>query len=95
MPLSGDLWSDAPAPEPKPVPTEPAPPWWWDVNRSTGDSLLRSRAGGLLLAIMHIGESWGIFQLQRDWDLIQIRSDRAAAMDEALRGAKRAGLIQS
>jgi hypothetical protein len=42
---------------------------------------------------MHVGESWGIFQLQRDWELIQIRDDRESAMAEALAGGRRAGLI--
>lgn len=96
--LSGaDLWADAPAPEPTPPASqEPAPPWWWDVNPWTENSLLRARDGSLLLAVIRDGQSWGIWQIQRgEWDLIQIRGDRSSALAEALAGARRAGLIDS
>ena len=90
---SGDIWADRPAPVETPTPTEPAPPWWWDVEARTGNAALRRRDGTLVLVVIQTGESWGIYQLRLDWQLIQIRGDRESAMAAALEGARRANLI--
>ena len=100
---SGDIWADRPAATPPAqAPTEPAPPWFWDVERLSGNAALRRRDGSCVLVVIRQAESWGIYQLQLagepnlrgDWRLLQIRGDRDAAITEALAGARRAGLIE-
>ena len=91
---SSDIWADRPAASVPKTPTEPAPPWYWDVDSYTGNAALRRRDGHFLLAVVRCGESWGIFQLQiLNWELVQVRSDRESAIAEALAGARRVGLI--